>query len=301
MIKTSIIEGTNKLGMTAIFLAIIGWSSAGIFIKLLPNIDAIFIVAIRLSISLFVTLILLLLLKKNFTKYIKHLFEIKTWAFGLILFFCYFLGTLAFQIAPVGEVTILMTLSPLFIIIFNLILGYGVKKIEIIGVIIALFGIVFITFEQMSYQDNSLSNRLLGNIFALIVSILFAVYALLYNTFDKKDKSPNIISVTLSTFIIGTILLIVLITINTETDITFQNNINILFLIGIAVIATAIPTISYSIASKQLKPIVTTSLLLLEPFIAILLAFLIISEIPSLFIVPGLIFILIGLLLIMKR
>ena len=84
------------------------------------------------------------------------------------------------------------------------------------------------------------------------------------------------------------------------SNINFDNS-TILFLFGIAILSTAIPTISYTITSQYLNPILTTSILLLQPFIAILFAFFFIQEIPDLLVIPGFIFILIGLFLIIKK
>ena len=293
---------TIQIGIFAAFITILGWSSAGIFINLLPNLDALLIVSIRLCLSLFFIVPILILLQKNLLKYLKELKSSITWILGIILLFCYLFGTLAFQMAPVGEVTILMTISPLFVILYNLLRKQIPEKRETIGVFIAVVGIIIMTYNQLILEQVNNSERLLGNFFAVIVSLLFTLYSIWNQSLSKKNKAPHSLSIALSTFIMGTVLLSVLIGKEVETisNINFDNS-TILFLFGIAILSTAIPTISYTIASQYLNPILTTSILLLQPFIAILFAFFFIQEIPDLLVIPGFIFILIGLFLIIKK
>ena len=289
----------DRTGILAVFVTILGWSSAGIFINLLPNLDVLYIVSIRLMISLFIIFPLLFILKKNIISYLKELKNINTWLLGLVLFFCYLFGTLAFQMAPVGEVTILMTLSPLFVIIFKLFIGDLVKKVEIIGVFLALIGVFFITFNQLSLEEFSSSSRLIGNIIALMVSVFLALYAMWSRSLNKKDKLPNTFSIAISTFIIGSFLFVFIMFKDRELmDSVEFEYISIIYLFAISIISTTIPTICYSIASKHLSPVITTSILLLQPLFAMILAALFINEIPSLLVLPGFIFILIGLLFI---
>jgi len=289
---------TEHNGLIAAFLAIIGWSSAGIFISLLPELSAVSIVSFRLTVALIVTISLLLLMKKNIFAYLRELNSFVVWGLGLILFFCYLLGTLAFQKAPIGEITLLMTTSPLFVMIYKLFLEETIKKVELFGLLLAIFGILFITYPQLSSEtSNIISERLIGDSFALIGSFLFASYAIWYRSLRQKDVAPNTISVALGTFIIGTILFII--TVDEVTVVQKVSN-NISLLLGIGVLSTAIPTVSYAVASKELKPLVSTSLLLLQPLLAIIFALLILNEVPTIWIVPGLIFILIGLIFIVR-
>ena len=99
----------------------------------------------------------------------------------------------------------------------------------------------------------------------------------------------------------GIVLLLFFIDTFWENNISALSNSNVGYLLAISIFSTALPTITYSLASKYLKPIQTTSILLLEPFIAIGLAVIFIKEIPSIFIVPGFVFILLGLFFIIKK
>ena len=289
---------TENHGLLAAFLAIVGWSSAGIFINLLPELSAVSIVSFRLTVALIVSTLLLLLMKRNIFVYLKELNNFAVWGLGLILFFCYLLGTLAFQKAPVGEITLLMTTSPLFVMAYKIFFNESIKKVEFLGLFLAIFGILFITYPQLSTTtSNVIPERLIGDSFALIGSFLFATYAIWYRSLRKKDVAPNTISVALGTFIIGAMLFIVTVD---EMLIVQKVSSNVSLLLGIGILSTAIPTVSYAVASKELKPLVSTSLLLLQPPLATLFALLILSEIPTIWTIPGLIFILIGLMLIVR-
>ncbi|PHR70259.1 MAG: hypothetical protein COA66_12845 [Arcobacter sp.] len=291
----------TKLGIAAGLFTILAWASAGIFINLLDTLPILLIVSIRLSVSLFALFFIVFFLKKNIRKYLSELNNYRTWLLGFVLFLCYLFGTLAFALAPVGEVTILMTTSPLFVILYKYLRKEKITVFEIIGVILAFLGVLLITFNEITFKDFFASSRLLGNALALFVSLLFALYAIIYKTMNEKNEAPHSFSIAFATFFMGIVLLLFFIDTFMQNNLGTLSNSNVVYLLAISIFSTALPTITYSLASKYLKPIQTTSILLLEPFIAIVLAVIFIKEIPSVFIVPGFVFILLGLFFIIKN
>jgi len=291
----------TKIGIAAGLFTIIAWASAGIFINLLDDLPILLIVAIRLSVSLFALFIIIFLLKKNIRKYLGELNNYRTWLLGFVLFLCYLFGTLAFALAPVGEVTILMTTSPLFVILYKYLRKEKVTGFEIIGVLLAFCGVLLITFNEITFTELLSSSRLLGDVLALFVSLLFALYAVIYKALSEKNTAPHSFSIAISTFFMGIVLFLYFVDTFWENNLSTVSNLSVVYLLAISIFSTALPTITYSLASKYLKPIQTTSILLLEPFIAIVLAVIFINEIPSLFIAPGFVFILLGLFFIIKN
>lgn len=290
----------NHTGLTSALITLLGWSLAGVFVKLLPQLDILTIVAIRLSISLIVILPILFFIKKEVINYLKELKMINTWCLGTILFFCYLLGTLAFQMAPIGEVATLMTLSPLFVILLKFILNGTFRKKEFFGISVAFTGVFLIIFNSLSFEQVNNIDNLIGNLCALLSSILFAFYGIWYKVLNTKSQAPNAISVAISVFILGVFLLIALLYRGITIDFIPFDSFSILYLLGISILSTAIPTISYTITSKHLSPILTTSVLLLQPIVAIILALFIIGEVPNIFVIPGFVLIMVGLTIIIK-
>jgi len=288
----------DKMGLSAAIFTAIGWGIAGIFIQLMPNISLLSLVAARLTLALIVFTPVLFLKSNSFFSHITPLRQPITWGLSAILFACYTLGTLSFQLAPVGEATLLMTTAPLFVILFRFVAREHIHKNEYVGATLAFIGITIVMLPGLVVDSELTQQRIIGDIMALLVSILFATYAMWSRALHHKEVIPSTMSITLGTFILGFILaLFVLPQDVSEHNGTF-NHVLILSFIGLGIVSTAIPTITYNIAAKRLTPLMTSGILLFEPVLAIVFAFLILNEIPSIWIAPGVLFILIGLALI---
>jgi len=294
-------SNTNR-GILSLLITMIGWSSAGIFIKLLPSMSASLIVSIRLTISLVIIGLFAFIFKKSNLSYLKELKDFRTWGLGIIIYCCYLFGTLAFQMAPVAEVTLFMTMSPIFIIIFKLFTKENISKNELYGISFSILGVVFITYNQLTLNTNIDINRIIGDLYAILIALLFALYTLIYKKLKNLNKAPNTFIISISTFFIGFISLLFLYSNNNNIfDVLDLKSNYLWYLLGISILSTTIPTISYTLASKYLSPISTASILLLQPFIAIALSAFFINEIPSLLFIPGLITILLGLFIMLKN
>ena len=284
----------DKTGIIGAILTALGWGTAGVFIKLLPSLSAFSIVAIRLALAL-VVMIPILLFQNNFLAQIKQLRRLKIWILSLIMLACYTLGTIAFQFAPVGEVTLLMTTAPIFTILFQLLRRQKIGKNEYWGALIAFLGICFVMFPSLDLDSVISRQHILGNLLALLVSILLAIYAIWFRSLNQYDIAPNSISIALGTFILGSLVFIP----NTLKLFSAHSHLigirySIAFL-GLGLVSTAIPTLSYAIAAKRLPALTTTSILLLEPILAVASAFLILGAVPSVWIIPGTLFVAIGI------
>ena len=290
--KLSLLDRTGIIGA---ILTAFGWGMAGVFIKLLPSLSALSIVAIRLALALVVT-IPILLFQNNFYSHIRELRHLKVWILSLIMLACYTLGTIAFQIAPVAEVTLLMTTAPIFTILFQFVRGEKIRKTGYWGALIAFLGICFIIFPNLNIDSVISKEHLLGNFLALLVSVLLAIYAIWFRSLSQYNIAINSISIALGTFILGSLIFFPT---TLQLLLAFSGSINIEYLIaclGLGLVSTAIPTLSYVVAAKRLPPLTTTSILLLEPILSIAFAFLILGAVPSVWIIPGTVFVAIGIL-----
>ena len=284
----------DRTGIVGAILTALGWGMAGVFIKLLPNFSALSIVSIRLTLALVIT-ILILLFQNSFFTQIKELRHLKVWILSLIMLACYTFGTIAFQIAPVSEVTLLMTTAPVFAILFKFLLREEIKKNEYWGALIAFVGICFVMFPSLNLDSLS-RQHILGNCLALLVSILLAIYAIWFHSLSQHNILLSSISIALGTFILGSLIFF---PIALQLFSAYSELVSIrclLALLGLGLVSTVIPTISYAIAAKRLPALTTTGILLLEPILAIAFAFLILGTVPSVWIIPGTVFVGIGIL-----
>ena len=285
----------NKTGIIGAILTALGWGMAGVFIKLLPSFSAFSIVAIRLAFALIV-IIPILLFQNSFFTQIKELRRLKVWILSLIMLACYTFGTIAFQIAPVGEVTLLMTTAPIFAILYKIWRREKIRKTEYWGVSIAFLGICFIIFPSLNLDSVISKQHIFGNFLALLVSILLAIYSLWFRSLSQYNLAPNSISIALGTFIIGSLMFLPT---TLQLFSAYSGLISIKYLmasLGLGLVSTVIPTLCYAIAAKRLSPVTTTSVLLLEPILAVAFAFLILGAVPSVWIIPGTVFVGIGML-----
>lgn len=290
--KTSL----DKIGIIGATLAASGWGMAGIFIQLLTDFSVFSVIAIRLTLALAMTTTTLLLFPNKFWTYCQELRHFQVWGLSSIMLTCYACGTLAFQLSTVSDVTLLMATSPIFVILFKLLQRKPVRQNEYRGASIAFLGICFIIFPGFTMGNIILKQRIVGNSLALIFSVLLAIYATWFNSLRNHLKAPNSVAVALGTFVLGSLIFFPVATRSISASINEIETRQIVALIGLGIISTAIPTLSYAIAAKRLPPLTTTSVLLLEPIFATFFAFLILREIPSVWIVPGATFVVIGLL-----
>lgn len=284
----------DKTGITVAILTASGWGMAGIFIKLLPGISAFSIVAVRLALALII-IIPILLFQNNLFARIKELRNLKVWLLSLIMLGCYIFGTIAFQFSSVGEVALLMTTAPFFVILFKFSRREKIYRNEYQGALIAFLGICFVIFPSITLGSSILRQHVVGNLLALLVSILFAIYAIWFRFLNEYSKAPSSMAVALGTFILGSSAFLS-ITIRLFSVVGDSTSVKYLMLfLGLGLVSTAIPTLSYSIAARRLPALITTSILLLEPILAIAFAFIVLRTVPSVWIIPGIILVAMGI------
>lgn len=291
----------DGVGITAALLTASGWGLSGIFVRLLPNFSAYSIVAGRFTVALVVMIPLLWLSHKDRITAIRSLRYAESWRLSMILVACYTLGTTALQMAPVGEATLLMTTAPLFIIVYKLLNREKIQKNESLGILLAVLGISFILAPNLSTTATDAISRLLGDGLALVAALLLAAYAFRFRLLSQRDRAPDEKTVTILTLALGSIFpwLITAIIPNAIKTQVWNEQFLVAFG-GLGIISTAIPTLSYAIASRRLPPIITTAVLLMEPIFAVIFAYLILKEFPSFLFVPGGLMVLGGLVFILK-
>jgi drug/metabolite transporter (DMT)-like permease len=214
----------------------------------------------------------------------------------------YVLGTTAFQIAPVGEVTLLFTTSPLFIIAYKYIMGLPIKLSESLGMLISMAGICLIVLPQLSTARSVAWQTMAGYLLALGAAGLVALYTLWFNQLTKGNIAPKLINIVFVTCLLGSILSVLCVILFSQLSfaIIFDQQVS-LILLGLGILSTAFPFFCYSVAVQCLPVILTTAILLLEPVFAALFASLALQEIPSFWFGIGSVLIFLGLLLIARK
>lgn len=291
----------DAVGFAAAIVTAFGWGIAGVFIKNLPNISALSLVSMRLTLALITLVFILSFRRKELFKHMVSLGNPVVLGASFLLLTCYSLGTLSFQLAPVGEATLLMAIAPLFVVMFKIFIREKTYKNEFLGVVFAIGGISIIFLPSFFISNIFSVERIIGDALAVFVSVIFAILALWIHSLKKKNKAPETLSIALGTFVMGFIMGVYIAQQQVSELYKFGDIKTIISLISLGLLSTAIPTFTYGIATKRLAPLMTTSILLFEPIFAIIFAFIILNEIPSFRTAPGIFFIFAGLILISRR
>jgi drug/metabolite transporter (DMT)-like permease len=276
------------------------WAMVGIFVRWLPGWSPFAILTGRFFVATVVLLPLLLVAPGVRADLVRSLRNLPIWWLSLSAIGSYLLGTTSYQMAPIGEVTLLFTTSPLFIIAYKYISRLPVKQSEGWGMLVAMVGVSSIVLPQLSPEAISWQT-IVGYLLALGAAGLVALYTFLFNTFTDRGVVPKPISIVFVTFLLGGLLsLPCAIFFSNLSIVTRLDRQEILVLLGLGILATALPLLLYTIAARRLSILLITAILLLEPMFAVLFAAISLQEIPSLWFGIGSILVCCGLLSIAK-
>jgi drug/metabolite transporter (DMT)-like permease len=297
----------NSIGLMAALLAAATWGMVGIFVRWLPGWSTFAVLAGRFLVATVAMLPIVLLVPSIRQDFTRSLRIPPIWWLSLLAMGSAFLGTTAFQMAPVGEVTLLFTTSPLFIIAYKYVMRLGIERGESWGILIATAGVIIILIPQFS-SDRAISlQTILGYLLALGAAVMVALYTVLFNNFTDREIVPKSINIVFMTCLLGGILFLLCTILFTklsletsihsaklmllgethaeETSARFhplRERQEILVLLGLGIFSTALPFFCYTVAAQKLPIVLTTGILLLEPMFAVLFASVALQEMPSL-------------------
>lgn len=292
----------DNQGLMAALCAAVTWGMVGIFVRWLPGWSPFAVLAGRFLVATAAMLPILFLTPSVRFEFTHSLRISQTWWLSLLAIGGYVLGTTAFQMAPVGEVTLLITTSPLFVIAYKYFVGLRIKRSEGIGMLLAIVGASFILLPQLSAGGVASWQAMTGYLLALGAAGMLALYTLWFSTLTRQGIAPKSISVVFVTCLVGGVLSLLCAVFFSKMSIEFGiDGQTILTLIGLGVLSTAFPLLCYTMAAQRLPVVMATAILLLEPVFATLFASVALREIPSLWFYVGSILVLCGLLLIARK
>lgn len=305
---------TDRKALAVAALTSLTWGLTGIFVRLLPGIPPLAITAGRLTIALLAVLPVFLLFgnaragsgggfKLGLTADFRSaLRRPVAYALASLLVGYYLLATAAFQLAPVAEVALLISTPPLFILAFRALRGEMPALGETVGALLALGGTILILAPNPSGTGQPLPGHLYGSAMALGAAALSALYAYAYRNLSEHGRAPETGAVTVLTFAIGSpILLATASLFSTAAMPSLSGAGTVAVFLGLGIVSTAIPTLGFSIASRRLPAILTTTISLFVPLFAGLFAFLVLGERLSPNFAAGCLPILAGVALIVRQ
>ena len=289
----------DNQGLMAALCAPFTWGMAGIFVRWLPGWSPFAVLAGRFLVATAFMLPILFLISSVRWEFTRSLRLAQTWWLSFPAILGYVLGTTALQMAPVGEVTLLLTTSPLFAIAYKYFVGLRIQRSEGMGMLLALVGVSLILLPQLSAGGMASRQAMTGYLLALGAAGMVALYTVWFSSLTKQGIAPKSINVVVVTCVLGGVLSLCGTVFFSKWSIEIGlDGQTILTLIGLGVLSTVFPLWCYTIAAQRLPVIMTTSILLLEPVFATLFASVALGEIPSLGFYMGSVLVLGGLLLI---
>ncbi len=175
-------------GIFLVFTAGVLWSTIGIAVRLINDASVWQILFYRgISMSLFLFFVISVFQKQNPINLIRNNFFMN-FVGGLSLFFAYLGGIYAIQKTSVANAMFLFACAPLLAaILARFILNEKVQIITWICILIALFGISIMVF------DNSSSNSVfLGNISGIFSALGFAIFTVTLRSGKSNNMMPSV-------------------------------------------------------------------------------------------------------------
>ncbi len=294
----------DSKGIAIALLSTATWGTAGIFIRWLPGWSPFAILAGRFLVAA-IALLPIVLAPKLRRELFDSLQAPYIWSLSIPMIGGFLLGTTAFQMAPVGEVTLFFTTSPFFVAAYKILSGARIHRNESIGTLLSMAGVILIVLPQLSMASGAASGTswqtVMGYGFALSGAGLLAVYILWFGAIARKGitlRPTNIVFVTcLLGCVLSSICTVLLADSASAFDLTERT---VLVILGLGILSTATSTLLYTVAAQRLPALLAAAFLLTEPLFAVLYASVLLKESPSVWFGFGSALVLSGLLLISK-
>ena len=279
----------DRLGLVAALVAPVAWGLTGVFIRLLHGMAPMTIVVGRLLVASVALGVVLVLRRPRLTRLRR------SWS-SLAMAGYYVLATEAFARAPVVEVTLLVGMAPVLALGIDRLRGRKVPAPQLVGVILAVGGLVAFLLPGKTLAGTTLS----GDLLALGAATASAVYALQLRRMAGSDSPPDPVCVAAIACLVGAIAGAVLVGIfgSPPHPAFTAHEVGILVLLG--ALSTALPTAAFSIASARLPTVLTTSFGLSTPLFTALFAGTVLQDWPAAATLPGALITLLGLALVVR-
>ncbi len=307
--------GVDRLGLAAAGATALAWGFVGTLVREIPALSPRELVAGRLAFALVASVPLL------GVRRVRH--EVATalrlpaaWALAATLTAYYVVAVLAFRLAPVAEVALLIATAPLCALGMRRLGGERATAGERQGATIAVAGVAVTLVPALQAGVASTSGQgagggtlahVTGDVLALASAALSAGYALTFGASRRREAArgragPGPFGVAVLTFIVGTGAMAVHAVV---TGVPFVpvaaldgRGWALLALFGVA--CTFVPTVGFATASQRLSPVLASAALLLVPVVSAVAAAAALGEVPSRWLLPGGGLVLVGILRLLR-
>jgi drug/metabolite transporter (DMT)-like permease len=274
---------TERLkGIMLVFIATACWGSAAVFIRFFPNIDAISLVWARYAVALLFFSFIAFYQRHDLVKLLKT--KRKRWIFINALCMIGTTGflTLAVKTGTVASAVFLLYVIPLFVTALYRLIAEKQRINSWLSI-----AIMFSALGVFSIFMSNLGDKFVwGDIWGFLAGLIWGVQMIVGRKLSEDYPSQ------LGMFLIHIVALVVLVPFVNFTSLMYVANIPLLILYGI--LASVVATFTFYKGIRMVTYTDASIIALFDPIIAAAGAFFILTEVPSLGIVIGSIFIIAG-------
>ena len=261
------IERKKNIAILEVLLCAALWSTAGIFIKLIPW-NSFVISGVRSAIAGTVVFVYMRVRRYPFAVNRHSLFSAVTLCGTMILF------VTANKLTTAANAIVLQFTSPVFIMLISaLFLGTRFSKADILAVAVTMGGISLFFFEQLG------SGGLLGNFLALGAGLSFGCYYISLGRCPENERLSGIVIANLLTALVGVPFLF--------TTHPALSGAPLLYIVLLGVFQLGIPYALLAAGSEYCPPLACSLLGALEPLLNPVWVFLFDGEAPGPFALIG--------------
>ena len=300
----------DRLGLLAAGATSVAWGCVGTLVREIPALSPRALVAGRLAFALVASVPLLAAARVR-AEVATALRTRAAWALAAMLTAYYVVAVIAFRLAPVAEVALLIATAPLCALGMRRLGGERATAAERQGAAIAVAGVAVTLVPALRAGMQGASEpgnggtlaHVAGDLLALTSAALSAGYALTFRTSQRRAATlgrvaPGSLGVAVLTFVVGSGAMALH---AAATRVPFvpaaaldARDWALLALFGVA--CTFVPTVGFATASQRLSPVLASAALLLVPVMSAVVAALALGEVPSAWLIPGGALVLVGIL-----
>lgn len=260
----------------------------GVWVRLL-HIPALLTVGLRLLIAFAGSIPVLMLSRERRSVFASTLRQGDAWTQATLLVLYYVCAVAAFQYTTVAEGSLFIGTSPAFVLLTKLARRAPIERRERTGAAIAFAGVLFVLLPKILFPEahsvtahSELLRRLGGDLFALSAAATSAAYAARFRDLHERGKQIDAITIgTVASIIGGLGLTVVMYFARPAAFAALQDSQTVSVLLALGLLSTAIPQVTYAIASHILPAIVSTTSQLMIPVVATVGAAFILHELPN--------------------
>lgn len=280
----------DSFAMAAGMIAPLTWGLTGVFVRLLHGAPTLAIVTGRLLIAALVLGPWLWVRGREARRPFNA-------ALAAVMGAYYILATEAFARAPVVEVTLIVGSAPVIAVVLERTRGIRPVRQQLVGAVVAVAGLVLFLAPGVTVG----SDRALAYLFAFGAAAASAAYAVWLRAGALGESKPDPLALTVGACLLGSVASLLLLGPHVEASVSrLASPADLIYLVLLGTVSTAVPTLAFGIASVKLPSVVTTSLGLTTPLFAAVFAGLFLDEWPAPASIPGALVTITGVTIVLR-